>query len=92
MRVKYYCSELQPDGSEKEYIVSELCGSVQGGLSRLLNTHADKFITFISFHVIVYGKEKGRVVAQRAHVRSIERHQGDNPGEIDWLVSSTRRK
>lgn len=91
MRVKYYCTRM--DGEvETEYIVNELCGSVQGGLSRLLNTHAGRHIVFISFYCIVHHQEKGRTVAQRAHVRSIERHQGDNPGEIDWLVSSTRRK
>ena len=92
MRVKYFCTKIGEDGAEIEYVVNELCGSMQGGMSRLLNTHSEKHVKLVSFFCIVYGTEKGRTVAQRAHLRTLEMHIGNEPGDKDWLISNIRRK
>ena len=91
MRVKYFCTRMEGE-LEVEYVVNELCSTLQGGMSRLSNIHSKKHVKLVSFYGIVYGTEKGRTVAQRAHLRTMEMHIGNEPGDKDWYASNIRRK
>ena len=90
MRVKYHCCVTGDwsDDPSTNYVISELCCNVEEGLERVQGRHKDRQIIIVSFHVVVYGKDRGRIRPQRAHLKTFLRAAEDAP----LLLSNFRRK